>query len=374
VQAGYLIGQSPQFNSAETTATAMAFSQDGYHYYVAGTTNDVIYQYDMGGQWEVTTPTPTSTKTSPTLNETAISSLFMANDGKKFWTAGSNTIKEYYMPASLYIGGQAPNGYGMTFSGGGDYVYVIDISSDTIKRYDMAPGYDIAAGAYVQASPVVSAQDGNFYAIDIQKNDVGSVFGWGSGSTVYLLGSTGIIYQYVLPGPWDLQSGMTNNANINITSFENNPRGLRFSWDGYDIFIVGLTTSGNTPTVWRIPFSYARGAGFDQLLYWFTAYSIENRTSRGLQQGGESNNLTAPTGITFSLDGTSMQVSDSSGVIYQYQLTLPWDITTATFKLAHNLSWVSTSIQDIYMSYYGDKFFTLDLTNDRINAFSLGPV
>lgn len=373
VQAGYFIGLSPQYSSLETSGTAMSFSSDGYHYYVSGTANDTLYQFDMSGQWEVTTPTPTQTKSS-VINETAISSLYMANDGKKFWTAGSNTIKEYHMPASLYIGSQASNAYGLTMAGGGDYVYVIDSVTDTIRRYDCPSGYDIATGSYAQASPSVAGQDTNFYGIDIQRNDVGSIFGWANGSTIYLLGAASIIYQYVLPGQYDLTSGMTNNANINISSFENNAKGLRFSWDGYDIFVVGLTTSGTTPTVWRIPFLYARGTGYDHLLYWMVAYDTTARTSVSLQQGGASNSITNPTGVTFSLDGTTMQVCDASTGVYHYQLATPWDITTAVFKTHYNTAWISTSIEDIYMSYNGDRFFTLDRANDRINEFTLGPV
>ena len=368
--------QSSAWNAGETGGTSLVFSPDGWHFYVGGTVLDTIYQYDMTWPYDLATGT-TNKSISIASPETGMTSLAFSSDGRKFFVTGSgiaSSIKEYYTPLTFYVGTQATNGHGLTFSAGGNYMYVYDITSDTIKRYDVANGYDIGTASYVEASPALNAQDTNFYAIDVNQSSAGYIFGGNAGQSMFLLGSASTIWQYFFNESWNLQSGMTVGASLSISSFETNAKGLRFSWDGYNLYVVGLTTSGTTPTVWRIPYQYAPGAGLDSLLYWLAKYDINARTSRSLQQGGESNNLTAPTGISFSYDGTSMQVSDAAGYVYQYQLTLPWDITTATYKLAYNLTWSGTSLQDIYMSYYGDRFFTLDMGTDRVSAFTIGPV
>ena len=94
-------------------------------------------------------------------------------------------------------------------------------------------------------------------------------------------------------------------------------------------------------------YEYTLSTGFDLS----TATYVDNKT---LGTQGQW-----PHGFDFSADGTNFHVfSSNTGIVYYYELTTAWDISTASYVSGQNLS-LSTSYEDIKFNSDGTKLFAL---------------
>jgi 6-phosphogluconolactonase (cycloisomerase 2 family) len=81
-----------------------------------------------------------------------------------------------------------------------------------------------------------------------------------------------------------------------------------------------------------------------------------------------------PRGVAFSSDGTKMYITgETSDKVHQYDLTTPWNVGTATYNNAStSVLAQTTSVEDLTFSSDGTKMYIVsDLTNGRIFQYSL---
>ena len=80
-------------------------------------------------------------------------------------------------------------------------------------------------------------------------------------------------------------------------------------------------------------------------------------------------------GITFSLDGTIAYALVGSSVIYQYNLSTAFDLTTLTYNNvsfnAASFTGTSVSATDIWVDDSGTRFYVLSDSTDNIDQFSM---
>lgn len=154
-----------------------------------------------------------------------------------------------------------------------------------------------------------SAVEGKFTSIASETGDPRGMSFSTAGDFMYVIGSTGIIYQYSLSTPRD-PSTATFLRSSSQTAYDNDIKGIYFSPDGLRMYFVGDQTNNvqqySLSTAWDI----------STLTYVSTA---------------SASNTTAPTGITFRPDGTRMYITVSNG-IQQYNLSTAWDITTRSYS------------------------------------------
>jgi hypothetical protein len=102
----------------------------------------------------------------------------------------------------------------------------------------------------------------------------------------------------------------------------------------------------------------------------------ENNTITGWIYSGDSFSVagqeTSPTGLFIGSNGTKMYVNGSAGDdVNEYTLSTAWDITTATFVTTFSTAAQDTSPQDIFFKPDGLTMFVLGATNDTVYQYTL---
>jgi len=138
--------------SQETTPTGLWFKPDGTVMYVIGTTNDTVFQYNLGTAWDVSTASYASISFSVTTQESSPAQVNLSADGTKMWVTGSfgDDISEYALGTAwnvstatfvnnFYIGFQETNSNGLFIdSTAANRVYLVGTSNDTVYQYNTA--------------------------------------------------------------------------------------------------------------------------------------------------------------------------------------------------------------------------------------------
>lgn len=78
------------------------------------------------------------------------------------------------------------------------------------------------------------------------------------------------------------------------------------------------------------------------------------------------------TEVFFKVDGTSMYiVGNNTDRIYQYTLSIPWDVTTASNVGTANIAAQDTNVQGLYIKDDGTYMFTVGITTDAVYEYRL---
>ena len=139
-----------------------------------------------------------------------------------------------------------------------------------------------------------------------------------------------------------------------VSAQETNPCGLYFSSDGTKMFIMGQTND----TVYQYTLS--------------TPWNVSTATYDSLSKSVNAQE-TSSNGLAFSPDGTKMFImGNSTGTVYQYTLSTPWNVSTATYASLSK----SVNAQDTFPTYLafssdGTKMFISGNTNDTVYQYTL---
>lgn len=153
---------------------------------------------------------------------------------------------------------------------------------------------------------------------------------------------------------WDMPNATYDSVAKVLTSQEGLPTGLFFSPDGTKMFVVGI---GND-TVFRYDLSTAWDIS--------TASYASNSQSVNAQDGN-------PMGLFFSPDGLKMYVvGDTNNTVYQYTLTIPWNLATASYaSLSFSVGSQDTGPNGVAFSADGTKMYIAGFANVRVYQYSL---
>lgn len=154
--------------------------------------------------------------------------------------------------------------------------------------------------------------------------------------------------------PWNLDTAVYDEKFKSVGSEDSAPFGLSFKPDGTKIYIVGDTNN----TIYQ----YSLSTEWDVS----TAVYEDKYVDIGSQD-------TSPRDVTFSPDGTKVYiaVNDNKGV-FQYALSIPWDISTATyedkFKYVGN---EDSSPAGVTFSPDGTKMYIMGYNKVKVFQYSL---
>lgn len=188
---------------------------------------------------------------------------------------------------------------------------------------------------------------------------------WGKDGTrayVTILGgtrTTAAVHQLNLSVPYDLASRSNPNKSVVVGDYFQNCVTVAFNDDGTKMYVGGYNSSG----------------GIDERLIEFdlsTAWEIDTAVCqvKKLWVGGEE--VTA-WGFTFKPDGTRLYMIGPAGDdINQYDLSTPWDISTATFVTSKSVAAQATTPSSVVFKDDGLKCYVLNTGNDVIYQYSLG--
>jgi len=136
----------------ETNSNALFFKPDGTKFYIVGSTNDTVYQYSCATAWDISTASYDSKSFSVTTQESSPQGLFFKSDGTKFYVAGTtnNTVYQYscatawdvstssYDNKSFNVSLQGTSIAGITLDDSGRFLYSCEgTTPDTVYQYSL---------------------------------------------------------------------------------------------------------------------------------------------------------------------------------------------------------------------------------------------
>lgn len=186
-----------------------------------------------------------------------------------------------------------------------------------------------------------------------QDSDITEVFFKTDGTSMYIVGNyTDRIYQYTLSIPWDVTTA-SNVGTLNVSTQDTNMQGLYIKDDGTRMFTIGVTND----TVYE---------------YRLATPWLVNTASIVTTKSIVSQEASARA-VEFSKDGTNMYILGTlSDTVYQYTLTTPWQVDTATYA-GKSLSVVSKDNFPTALRFKSDgsKLYVIGQQNDSLLEYSL---
>ena len=176
------------------------------------------------------------------------------------------------------------------------------------------------------------------------------------GTRLYVTGLSGDdINQYDLAVPYDISSAVFNSIALDISANETAPTSMFFNDDGSRLYILGFS-------------------GFDERINWYdlsVAYDVSTAVWNSValavapQEG-------IPTSMVLSSDGTRLYVTGYGDLnISQYNLSVPYNLSTATFDNFLDISGQESSPQSLMISDDGTKIYLIGTSGDDINQYDL---
>ena len=226
----------------------------------------------------------------------------------------------------------------------------------------------VANAYYFNVNPTTDPTEGLAWHGDFLKkvtspSDIASAGQWSYGDEDSLAFNTIYIRTPLDTDPDSLWDTQNQNALLRIdegskgkdVSAENTfVRDLTFSVDGSKMYIIGINT----------------GAAFQYTLSTPWDVSTAVYASKSVDVTGQE---TSPKGISFKIDGLIMYIVGTvNGTVYQYTLSTPWDISTATFaSKSKDVTPEDTDPQGLTFSVDGTKMYISGATNDTVFQYTV---
>jgi sugar lactone lactonase YvrE len=188
----------------ETSPNSLFFKPDGTKFYIVGLANDTVYQYSCATAWDVSTTSYENKSFSVNAQETFPTALFFKPDGTTFYIAGQTNDRIYqytcatawdvstasYATKSFSVASQETNPAGLFFKSDGAKFYIVGSNNDTVYQYSCATAWDVSTASYENKSFSVTSQESTPTGIAI--DDLGRF--------LYICGTTSAqgVYQYSL--------------------------------------------------------------------------------------------------------------------------------------------------------------------------------
>lgn len=208
---------------------------------------------------------------------------------------------------------QDAQSFSAAFSPDGSKMFLLGINNNTIYQYTISGGNIVSpAPTYASLSLSLAAQTTTPRGLELSAD----------GTKLYIGSSGGIIYQYTLSTAFSLSGASYSGLSFNASAKFANMIAIRFSADGLKLFGANALSSDskvhllNLSTAWAINSATTTSTFFDMLAF----------------------NGKQVTGIDFSQGGQSLFfVSYEDGIVYQMDLTGPWDITAPKQRRKYSL-------------------------------------
>ena len=172
------------------------------------------------------------------------------------------------------------------------------------------------------------------------------------GTKMFMIGRSGdAVHEYALSTPFDVSTAAFVDS-FSVSVQEPGPTGMAFSSDGAKMFVVGSSRDAVHEYALSPPFEASTATFVD-------SFSVSAQD-------------TNPTDIAFSSDGAKMFVIGSRGdAVYEYALSTPFDVSTASFVGDTPISSQESSPEGIAFSNDGAKMFVIGNSGDDVNEYAL---
>ena len=320
-----------QYNisSFGSIVTDVAFNATGSEMYILSASNQSVYAFDLGTDWDVSTASSTDTLS---LTSTVFSPYGFAfnTTGTKLFIVDpdSDDVGEYTLSTAwdissasyvdaFSVAGQQNFASGITFSPDGTSFVIGNLDSDSeAHQYNLSVGYDISTASFggtLNTSNDLGASTMSDVQFDADGDEI-----------FFTIGQA--MARYSLDTAYSL-GGVTYNDFFTTTTNSNDPYVIHFSETGDKMFLLDRNDTDID--------EYSLSTNFDAS----SASYVDS-----FDVSGEDS---SPYGMTFNATGSRVYISgDSTGYVYEYDLSTPWDISTAS----------STNSLDTAFNVYGIEF------------------
>ncbi len=317
--------------------------------------------------------------TNALANTTTPNGLCFSKDGTRLYTTantGARTtaaIQQYnlttpfdirtisYSGISTVVGDYDLSPSDLTISDDGTKLFFTGFNSDAIWSLTLSTPYDLSTATLDVKSAFVGTQDATPQNIYITSNPAAGI----STQYLYVMGNANdTVFQYRIINDDITTATLITSKSVTATVAsgifgEGTPRGLYFKSDGTVMYILGETSDSVIP--------------FDLSSPW----QVNTATTR-TQSLSVTAQETVPVGLHFKPDGRSLYVVGTTGDdINQYNLSTPWDLTTASFvgvttiPTAGNVNSDATPFSVFFKQDDGTKFYVMGGTSDLVRQYSL---
>lgn len=374
----------------ETGPTGMTWRADGTKFYVFGTTGDDITQYDLSTAWDLSTATPVGTFSVASVDATMYG-IFIHPSGTSFYGVGSGytnatygrMIHEYSLSTDWSITSASylrnkltrsrlKSAANIQFNNTGNRLYLLDVSSQCLNQYQLSTAWDVST-----LSPL--ATDGSKdLRLEAQDTATRGFYIKPDGTALYTVGTTNDrVYQYSLTTAWDISTAVYQNfynvrkysttavASTTATGASGQAIITVASTTGIEVaqMVTGTGISGNPSNVWVTAINTSTRA----------VTLSANLTAAASGTYSFWYGLQTPSALTFNPDGTKMYVTCyTDDANHEYNLSTPWDITTATPSYRTNtLSATETTMLGMMFNPDGTRVFVTGTGADAVLQWDL---
>jgi DNA-binding beta-propeller fold protein YncE len=197
----------------EIAPNGLFFKSDGMKVYVTGNSGDDINEYTLTTEWDVSTASFSQNRSCKSDNSVMIApqGLFFKPDGSKVYVTGSSSdvVAQYDLTTdwdistmshtqNFSVSAKEANPAGVFFKDDGLKMYVIGFNSDSVHEYDLdeASPWDISTATFNQS-----------FSVSSQETAPRGVFFKTDGLKMYVCGSNGDdVNEYDLDPAWDIST------------------------------------------------------------------------------------------------------------------------------------------------------------------------
>jgi len=276
------------------------------------------------------------------------SDAFLFSDGSTQATAATPSGFSWHVTSASFnqnfsVATEDTSPQDVFFKPDGTKMYVTGNTNDEVNEYNLSTSWDVSTAVFNQ----------NF-SVATEDTEITGIFFKPDGTKMYILGFTGIdVNEYNLSMPWDVSTASFNQL-LSIAE-DTSPIGIFFKPDGTKMYILGFSDDEvneyNLSTSWDVS-----TAVFNQ------NFSVATED-------------TIPAGIFFKPDGTKMYiVGFTDDDINEYHLSMPWDVSTASFNQLFSIATEDTSPQGIFFKPDGAKMYVVGVLGVDVNEYDLGLV
>jgi len=227
--------------SQETGPRELAFNSNGTKFFVTGYQGSDVGEYSMSTAWDVSTASYTDAFSVSSQTGTGAHGLAFNADGTKMFVGSynNNSIYEYALSTGFdvstasytdgfSVSSQDTEPRGLAFSTDGTKMFITGNTGDTIEEYTLSTGFDVSSASHTDSMDV-SSYDNNTRGVTF--ND--------DGTRMFYHGQQNDeIYDFSLSTAWDLSTASYNSA-ISLPSFDTGAEAIVFNGDGNKLFVTG---------------------------------------------------------------------------------------------------------------------------------------
>ena len=230
--------------SQDTTAVGLAIKSDGTALYMHGATNDTLYQYTLTTAWDLSTASYASKSVSTSAVNGNAAGVFFKPDGTSFWVTGSTNDSVYqydmttawdvstasYASKSFSVASQETVPQGLSFKSDGTKMYVLGSASDNVNQYSLSTAWDVSTASF----------DSVTFSVNSQTAGPVSLFFNSDGTSFFVCGNNSV-FKYNLSTSWDVSTASYTGDSYDISPQSTASYDAVFSSDGSKMYVIGIT-------------------------------------------------------------------------------------------------------------------------------------